>query len=239
MEETQDARNSPRSEAYSPSHEAMPDEELASAVASIMDRIGDSAFPAVLPKDQSAVSLEAATDLLTWVQKTDSVQIQSYISEQWKLYRQNNSFIDTTKSERVLHAEWARNYYYVHLRQFQQSRCPGETVYDSLCSLLDGASLAEATQTSLRQLCSKVEVSKVEELRCHFMGAFFNPTLGVFYPLTSCSVSKGGLGSFWGHSRSFWNLSGVILGLFWGHSKIILWVLRRKMLHNDVNATLI
>jgi len=191
--------------------------ELASVIASIMDRIGEAAFPAVLPKEQSAFSVEVATDLLTWVQKTDSVQIQSYISEQWKLYRQNNSFIDTTKSESMLHAEWARNYYYVHLRQFQESRCPGEIVYDSLCSLLDGASLPEATRTSLRQLCSKVEVSKVEELRCHFMGAFFNPTLGVFYPLTSCSVSNGSgviLGSFWVILESFRGHSGVLLGSF-------------------------
>ena len=31
------------------------------------------------------------------------------------------------------------------------------------------------------------------QVKCHFMGAFSNPTLGVFYPLTSCSVHNGSI----------------------------------------------
>jgi hypothetical protein len=64
----EDGSISPRSEPYHG------DDEV-NTIASIMERIEETAFPVVLPVEQNSFSVEVATDLLTWVQKMDSVLI--------------------------------------------------------------------------------------------------------------------------------------------------------------------
>ena len=65
------------------------DGALAKDVASIVDRLRIYEFPAVLVTEQTASPVDTAEDVFTWVQKDDAVKLQSYISEQHRLFRQD------------------------------------------------------------------------------------------------------------------------------------------------------
>ena len=116
-------------ETGSPTHDAMT--ELASGISAILDRIAASSFPLVQPSEQTYMEPQAASDLVTWLQKTDAVELQSYIDEQWRQYRSLMP-TDEEKTESVRHAEWAREFYYKHLQDFDSLRAAKDAVFDAL-----------------------------------------------------------------------------------------------------------
>ena len=81
----------------------------------IAQRQADGEFPAVLPSEVDAVSRQQAADALTWVKKDEAVRIQSFMHAKYKSYRETLPASDI-RAERVIQAEWARLFYYCHLR---------------------------------------------------------------------------------------------------------------------------
>ena len=100
-------------------------------------------FPAVLPAEQSALEVDVATQLVTWVREVDAVEIQSYMEEQWGRFRRSNTFADE-KPQAVHRAAWSRAHYYVHLRQFLEDRPQENIVFESLQNLLSTGKFSKA-----------------------------------------------------------------------------------------------
>ena len=96
------------------------DDALAKDVASIVDRLCRDEFPAVSVTEQTAFPVDTAVDVFNWVQKDDAVKPQSYISEQYRLFRQD-ALKDPEKAEEIVHAEWAREFHYYHIRGTMRS----------------------------------------------------------------------------------------------------------------------
>ena len=142
-------------------------EELAQSIARIVDRIASNEFPAVLPADQRGLSQSEAELALTWVQKVDAVRIQSYVDEQWKLFRQDNPS-DEDKPEPVRRAEWCRDCYYVHLREFVQHMEPTRSVYDAVLVLVGAENVDEWTSAALRDACARVDPGRTQDLIAFF-----------------------------------------------------------------------
>ena len=95
-------------------------EQEAVQLAAIVDRIASNSFPLVMPCEQIGESEADAAQSLTFAEKCDTVELQSYIDEQWRLHRQD-AIYDDEKPEPVRRASWARGHYYVHMRHFSMS----------------------------------------------------------------------------------------------------------------------
>jgi hypothetical protein len=103
------------------------EEDLAAQIASIVDRQCSGSFPDVLPSEQCALEECDASEILTWVQKEDAVRVQSYLAECYSAYR--SAAINVVESEESLfRAQWARDHYYVHLREFVASQSQRHSV---------------------------------------------------------------------------------------------------------------
>ena len=59
---------------------------------------------------------EDASHVLTYVQKTETVKIQSFIEEEYKKYRRS-AIVASNSNEALIRAEWSRDHYYVCFRQ--------------------------------------------------------------------------------------------------------------------------
>ena len=122
----------------------------ASDLAAIVDRIASNTFPIVQPSEQTGEAESHAAETLSWFKKCEAVELQSYIDEMWRLYRQS-AIYDDEKPEAVRRAIWAREQYYVHMRQFFEKRNAGrDVVLESLepffvCSTQVPSELKEMT----------------------------------------------------------------------------------------------
>ena len=81
-------------------------------------RFKNKTFPAVLSIEIDEAMSKQATDALSWCKKDEAVRIQSFIDARYQEYRQSLPS-SITKSEAVIHAEWARLFYYHHLQSWK------------------------------------------------------------------------------------------------------------------------
>ena len=96
-----------------------------------MDRVHANEFPLTCPSEQESMTYDDASEVLTWVKKQDHVAITSYIEDKWKLYRAS-AMKEPSKPEKVFYAEWIRDSYYFHLKEFKKSPENGTEVQDKL-----------------------------------------------------------------------------------------------------------
>ena len=87
----------------------------------IAERITTNVFPVVYPTEQNSENEKQAIQTLSLVDKMESVALQSYIDEQWRIYREDLP-VDDSIPEAVRRARWSREYYYVHMRQFIEEK---------------------------------------------------------------------------------------------------------------------
>ena len=81
----------------------------------IAQRLTDGEFPAVFPSEVDEVTRYQAEEALTWVRKDEAVRIQSFMHAKYKSFRETLPASDI-RPERAIQAEWARLFYYIHLR---------------------------------------------------------------------------------------------------------------------------
>ena len=81
----------------------MPEDCEAADIAAIVDRIDRNTFPLVQPSEQTCVKETSAAETLSWAKKCEAVELQSYIDEMWRLYRQT-AIVDDEKPEAVRRA---------------------------------------------------------------------------------------------------------------------------------------
>ena len=87
---------------------------MADTLALIADRVSQEMHPAVLPMEQTALEVDVAAELVSWVQQVDVAEIQSYIEEQWDTFWRSNNFI-ADKPEALHRAAWSWARYYVYI----------------------------------------------------------------------------------------------------------------------------
>ena len=68
------------------------DANVAVVIAAIVERISANTFPLVLPSEQVRESKEIAADVLEWAQKNEAVELQRYLDEKWKAFREHAIF---------------------------------------------------------------------------------------------------------------------------------------------------
>lgn len=106
----------------SPSPEAKDKDVILQNIAARQDA---HEFPSVLPSEVDVALASQATDALMWVLKDDHVRLQSFIDAKYSAFRQSLPSTDL-RAESVIHAEWARDCYYFHVRSWlAQNNCVG------------------------------------------------------------------------------------------------------------------
>ena len=137
-------------------------DETATQIASIVDRISDNLFPHVLPSQQSALNEEEASHMLTFVQKTETVKIQSFIEEEYKQYR-SSAIVASDSNEAQIRAQWSREHYYVCLRQYdEQNVSQNTTFFDSLLPLLHEEATSENKLQEIKEKTLPLQLSDTQ-----------------------------------------------------------------------------
>ena len=138
---------------------AAADDETLTAIAA---RKSTCEFPLVKPLEVDEAIRVQAEQALTWVRKDEAVRVQSYIDHQYKLYREALPMSAASgKSESVIHAEWAREVYHLHLKAFlSQADCVGE---DSFVSPVPPELLPASEQLAAKNL-----LLELKRNGCHF-----------------------------------------------------------------------
>ena len=104
-----------------------------------------------------------AQSLLQHVQKTQYVQIQSYIDERYQDFR-STAVVDD-KPEEVVRAEWARDSYYTHLAAFQASQgIPTSAIPDSFSAIVPLHKLSKEDSQRVEDLRMRMEDNVEGEL---------------------------------------------------------------------------
>jgi hypothetical protein len=95
------------------------------ALTAIAARRAAGEFPLAKPMEVDEAIRVQAEEALAWVRKDEAVRLQSFIDHQYKLYRESLPHSASPgKPESVIHAEWAREWYYFHLKAFlAQNEC--------------------------------------------------------------------------------------------------------------------
>ena len=136
------------------------DQEATAKFLEVIDqRFRDGDFPAVLPQEQDKCA--DAADILMLVQKEEAVALQSYIDDQYKLYREN-CCADASISEAVRRADWARKFYYKHMENFVSTMKKKDVIFDDVRLLVDIEKMPESAQKQLQQLCESIPVEDRE-----------------------------------------------------------------------------
>ena len=128
--------------------------ELAEEISEIVERVAASEFPPVLPCQQRCKDVANASDVLSWVEKAHHVQISSYVAEAYAAYR-SVAMKPSNKAEKVFYAEWIRDTYYVHLKNFYKADASDSKVVDALV-LFFGSSDTTTTLQHEIETASKV-----------------------------------------------------------------------------------
>jgi hypothetical protein len=117
------------------------------------------------------------------------VELQSYIDEMWRLYRQTG-IVDDEKPEAVCRATWAREYYYVHMRQFLENRKVDNNMI--LESLEPFFSCPAQLPAELKGITSKLDGAAAEHVVQHVNDAWvvFSKALPPFAQLSDATDMK-------------------------------------------------
>jgi len=138
-------------------------DETADDIVSIIRREKQQEFPLVTTHEQNGMTTEEATAVLELLQTEDTVKLQAYIKEQYHLFCKDESK-EKGKSDAVFHAEWARSYYYMHMKNFNSQRSPNTTVKDTIYTLVDHNILLPQKKIELEEL--------IKTLKAHRLNAF-------------------------------------------------------------------
>ena len=143
------------------------DDRVANDIAAIVDRIEANEFPVVLPSQQHSMAANDAIHILTYVQKVDAVKVQSYMTQQYQKFRESaTNALDPEDSEQVVHARWARDFYYLHLKAYDAEARPDSVLYDAVASFLDDAAISADVDAELRRQFASVDIDQAK----HFSG---------------------------------------------------------------------
>ena len=143
--------------------------ELANLIDVIADHIEKDEFPPVNPRLQSAFTCSEAADIIAWIQKNEYVDIKSYIDQQYQSFRETNPG-DLQISERVRRAQWSRDYFYVHVKNFHATQDRGFLIFEALKVMLDVEKLSSDDLTKLQNCCRAVKNGQQTDL-CTFIAA--------------------------------------------------------------------
>ena len=144
----------------------------AAVIAAIVERISAKTFPLVLPNEQVTESKESAVDVLQWVQKCEAVELQSYLDEKWKVFREH-AIYDYWEPEPVRQAKWARQEYYFHVRQFQAShKSDRNLIFEGLQVLMAPGECNGVRLAELRQITSSIHAEAADDVDRHIEKAW-------------------------------------------------------------------
>ena len=132
----------------------------------IIQRLEAAELPWVLPGQQSALEESEAERLASFVLGCDAVELQAYLDEEFRLYRQSLS-VDTASPEISVRAAWARDSYYTHVKEFELVQQRAVTVFDSLVALVRANTVAPLLRAELLRCLRPVPPSSVSALRDH------------------------------------------------------------------------
>ena len=135
----------------------------ATELAEIANRISKNEFPAVLVSEQCSLSECDASDVLAWVQKEESVRIQSYILERYAEFR-NAAGQLVEHNEAVFRAQWARDHYYKHLQEYQEANHGNYAVANALKTCMDWTQIPESIRETVLRMAKKIHASQITAL---------------------------------------------------------------------------
>ena len=87
---------------------------LSDILEKISERLKNDVFPAVESTEVDEEMMKQAEEAKTWVKKDEVERIQGFMMHRYQNYRASLP-ASNTKPEPLVHAEWARLYYYFHL----------------------------------------------------------------------------------------------------------------------------
>ena len=143
-------------------------------LATIVDRLAAETFPVVAPAECVGEAASTAGETLSFAQKCETVELQSYLDEQWRLFR-STAIYDDDGSEAVRRAIWSREYYYKHMRSFFQSRDTyDETAFAHVQRLFGQTPVKEEVLQKARQLSARIGSEEERALGLHIERAWEN-----------------------------------------------------------------
>jgi len=131
-------------------------DEPANDILAIVRRDEQQEFPLITTHEQNCMTTEEAKGVLELVQAGDTVELQTYIKEQYHLFCRNESK-EQGESDAVFHAEWARNHYYVHIKNLYSPRGLHTTIKEAICALVDHNVLLPQKKIELEELSNTLE----------------------------------------------------------------------------------
>ena len=131
----------------------------------IAERITTNVFPVVYPTEQNSENEKQEKGTLSLVDKMESVALQSYIDEQWRIYREDLP-VDDSIPEAVRRARWSRECYYFHMRRFLEEK--RDVIVESLHEWISKDKVSE----ELTSLTSQLEAEAVKDLLNHINDAW-------------------------------------------------------------------
>lgn len=120
---------------------------------SIVARQEAGEFPAVHPDEVEAIHAEHLSKALAWIKKDEYVLVQSYLNVQYSAYRESYP-AQGDKAEAILHAEWARIFYYLHLNAWLSRH--GSVKCDTFIPAVPPQLLPEGERAEAESLISRL-----------------------------------------------------------------------------------
>ena len=128
-------------------------------------RLETGEFPPVLAAEIEEVFRTRATEALTWIKKDEATRIQSYMHMKYQEYRATLP-ASGDRPEKVVQAEWARDYYYFHLNAWcSQHGCVDADVF---VPAVPPQILPEADRAAAESLLSQLLRGQIVQDRVDF-----------------------------------------------------------------------
>ena len=137
---------------------------LSEILEKISERLKNDVFPAVESTEVDEEMKKQAEEAKTWVKKDEAVRIQSFMTQRYQNYRESLP-ASNPKPEPLVHAEWARLYYYFHLTCWKTEESYAEEGDNKFYVAVPPEKLSTDEQEVAKKLLSKLKV----EDRCDFV----------------------------------------------------------------------
>lgn len=159
-----DAEESPSQEVAEESIEVST--AAAQELAAIVDRQARGIFPEVAPPVVEDGQADMAQELIRWWQKVEYSRTASYIAEQYAKFICDSPPSDKPAS--IQRAQWAREFYYVHLKAFRdETEISNQSVLDAAGAVLHFDKLSEEKRLVLERMLQCLKSAEVENLVCY------------------------------------------------------------------------
>ena len=137
---------------------------LSEILEKISERLKNDVFPAVESTEVDEEMKKQAEEAKTWVKKDEVERIQGFMMHRYQNYRASLP-ASNTKPEPLVHAEWARLYYYFHLSCWKAEESYAKEGDDKFYVAVPPETLSTDEQEVAKKLLSKLKV----EDRCDFV----------------------------------------------------------------------